>query len=202
MMKIILNYADTIKKIFAVSLMALIFSGCTTFEPAKINKKTGYIDSVFKSKPTITKKIQVKQYKQMALVVMGDDLKDSYKLFWIDSIKNLNYFNRVVDKERLDQWIFQKGFQDRAPGSTDPIALYKLFKLVGNFLIIKPTLYMEENWYVAKLQVITPQNNEIVFEVKDTAKNIGGLDQPLLYPMLNSFIKWMSDNDQDYNPRH
>lgn len=179
----------------------ILLAGCTTFSPAQIDKKTGYIPIPLEWEitPTISKKIKLADYKKFAVIVVGKYDPIVYKRFWLDSIRNIGYFDEVLDKEGLSSLIFRKNLQEKAINSTDPFNLYKLQKLLGNFLVIKPTfIFKGGDYYSAEMQVINPKNDVILFKIKNDAFNFSGLDHPLFYPMLNAFIKWVQENDKNY----
>ena len=111
---------------FLLSL-ALVMSGCsTTLKPRTLDATTGQFrtatklsaDSVKVNKPFVEK------YRALAYVKTDDSKAKQYNDFFVESLKNMGAFNRVVTKQELEMTVLELKLTDKVSnisGRSQPI---------------------------------------------------------------------------------
>jgi hypothetical protein len=142
----------------------------------------------------VAKNIDLHKYEDM-FYAQVDENDEQYQDFFKSSIENAKLFNRIVLKSDMEQMVLNKGLTDKITSVSDLIGLHHAQKHLGDFLVGElSTVWKGGHDYTAELKVIDPADGEVIFHAKNSAFNWDGLDQPLFYPLFNSFIEWANKN--------
>jgi hypothetical protein len=186
-------------KIILVAI-CLALSACGTTLKATKPDENGYFKTetkISKENILVSKDIDLSKYKQMMYVQVTED-NEQVEEFFKSSIENANVFDRVVVKSDMEQLILNKGLTDKVTSVSDLIGLHHAQKHLGDFLVGKLLVKWEGGYnFNGDLQVIDPEDGQVLFHVTHTAFNWDGLDQPLFYPLLNAFIDWTKEQQRN-----
>jgi hypothetical protein len=186
-------------RFFVLALLAMVLTGCGSTLKVTKPDANGYYKTTAKIKPEnilVAEKVDMQQYRPMFFAKI-DEKNAKYQDFFSASIKNTGYFDKVVTKQDLEQIILAKGLTDKVTSVSDMIGLHHARKNLGPFLVGELTTEWKGGYnFEADLKVVDPEDGKVVFQVKNTAFNWDGLDQPLFLPMFNAFIDWAKSNSK------
>lgn len=174
-------------------LCALFLTGCN----ATLQPRPTDADGLFPTSSLIDSdgiKIQKpfsSKYKSLVYIKTDDSKSVEYNDFFIQSIKNLDVFGRVLGKSDIESIVIQKDLSDKVGNVSDLVGLNRLAKEIGPFLIVTPYVEWKGGYnYLAQITAIDAETGETVLKLQNTAFNWAGLDKPLFYPLLNGFAEW------------
>jgi len=175
-------------------LFALIFAmGCSTTLKSRNIDATGrfptdnrlFSDSVKTVKPFLEK------YKALVYIKTDEVKAKRYNDFFVESFKNMGVFNKVAQKQDLENLVIESKLTDRVSNISDLIGLVQLQKQIGPFLVVEPFVEWKGGYnFFAHLKAIDPESGETVLLLEQNAINWSGLDDPLFFPLLNGFLQW------------
>jgi hypothetical protein len=170
----------------------LLLGGCsTTLKPTAVGE-TGYFDTNTKLiyDGIIIEKAFKPEYKKMIYVKTDED-NEKFKMFYLETFKNMNEFDSVFSKEELETLVFDRDLTGKVSSVSDKIGLHNLQKEIGSFLVVEPYADWKGGYdYIANLKVYDPETGKDVLVLENTAFNWAGLDKPLFYPLFNAFLEW------------
>lgn len=183
-----------IKKIFLM-LVLLSLTACTVGKVIPVDSKTGLYPAKSIAKVITSKPIDLDTRKSLILVPNNDD-------FVKGSIKNMNYFNEIIDYKELETRIIKANLTDKIPSINDKIGINNAAKHYKDFI-----------WFRFERISSDPSNPKMRFMLTDpiTAEDIfvtetdldyawkGVNDQYNWYPMFNSIIDYIKLNSKTYN---
>jgi hypothetical protein len=176
----------------AVLTIVLLASSCSSTLKAKKLDDSGYFPTSTKITQEDIKVQEPFNAKFLPLLYVKTDEKHiKYNDFFLQSFKNMNVFETVLDKESVENLVIEKELTDKVTSVSDKIGLYHLQTHIGAFLVVEPYFVWEGGYnYSADLKAFDPENGEVVFHVTNQAFNWAGLDKPLFYPLFNAFLDW------------
>jgi hypothetical protein len=177
------------------AVLAMSLTGCgTTLQVSKPDPSTGYYATLHKLAPS---DVRVEEkfdpvYKEMVYLKFdAQNPNPKFVKFFTESIRNLGTFKVVADKNQLQQLVIEKNLGDKIQNLDDVVALNKLSKETGPFLIVEPDATWQGGYsFNGTLKAIDSRTGKTVLWIDTNAINMAGLDSPLYYPMLNGFINW------------
>jgi hypothetical protein len=200
----------------------MLLSACGTLgesRVAPIDPKTGLLQSSQKlavAKVVVSKKLALRSYKDMA-VISSDDFSPMNSHFRPDNVKQLraiNFFDEVYGIDDLEKVVVANNLQDKVMTLRNWNGLRDLYRSYKPFLVIHFKCVDSGDIYY-RLIVTDPSTMEDVFvsEVKvhsqggyglmglltlgsgmNTGNKCTGYDQDTRYPLFNSLITWLSQN--------
>jgi hypothetical protein len=96
----------------------------------------------------------------------------------------------------MQEYIIEKGLAQIAPTS-ELASLHNLQKRIGAFLVGDFDLIRSDPrsvWYTFEVRIYNPVDGEKVLHIRHAALNWSGLDEPVLYPVLNAVLDWINEN--------
>src|SRR3990167_7012855 len=181
------------KYFLVISLLIATLSGCsTTYRIVPPDQRTGMIPTLGKvpsHEVKVDKKINLSAYQKLLVVGIRNEVppnseESGSNKFWIKSIENMNFFKHVVSTDDLALFLVQQGYGNKVPPDLfDLVALHKLQRIYGNFLLVDIILIdngADRDKLVFK--VIDPKDAKTYFEVQRKITNWVGLDENLFYP--------------------
>lgn len=181
-----------------VIVAAILLAGCSsTLRPASLDPKTGYIATPSSISHGGVEKIEKFEPKYLQLLYVKTDSK-SNKLndFYIRSFKNMGKFQQVLGKDELEAMVIQRGLAEKVQNISDLIGLKNLSNVIGPFLVVEPNAEFKGHYtFDASLKVTDAESGTVVLQLKNTAFNWAGLDEPLFYPLFNGFLDWTNGHE-------
>lgn len=182
------------KRMFiCAALAALMLTGCNATFQARPTDANGLFptSSLIDADGIKIQKPFSPQYKSLVYVKTDDSKTVEYNDFFIQSIKNLGVFDRVIGKSDIESIVIQKNLSDKVGNVSDLVGLNRLAKEIGPFLIVTPYVEWKGGYnFLGQITAIDAETGETVLKLQNTAFNWAGLDKPLFYPLLNGFAQW------------
>jgi len=176
-----------------VLLAALVpLAACTVGKAVKPNPETGYIgegEAAKMADTVLAKPVDLSRYGKLVVVTAGD--------FAEEQTRNLGRFDEVIDIEELQRRIVAADLGAKVPSVSDRIGLSNAAKHWQPFLWVR---YDEESRgakLYGRLVVTDAATLEDVFIAEKHLDYVwkGVNDQNTFYPMFNSLIAWLKDQD-------
>lgn len=124
----------------------------------------------------------------------GDDVAE-YAYFFKDSIIALNQFQNVYLTDDFELKIIKDGNSETIGEVSGPIGQTRAAEVYGPFMTATFLTERDGTYsYTATLTVRDAVDGRMLFQVRHSAFNWSGLDQPLFYPVLNAFADWVEAN--------
>ncbi len=178
---------------FCAAVVALCLAGCSSTLKPRPTDANGLFptSSLIDADGVKLQKPFSARFKPLVYVKTDDSKSIEYNDFFIQSIKNLDVFDRVVGKSDVESIVIQKNLSDRVGNVSDLVGLNRLAKEIGPFLIVTPYVEWKGGYnYMAQITATDAETGETVLKLQNTAFNWAGLDKPLFYPLLNAFAEW------------
>lgn len=189
-------------KAAAASMAILLIAGCGTTGKVIKPNSSGYLSTdsngtTEQAKTDIAEKINLADYKALALVTTGDS---AFK-----QIKELGIFSEVLDIKDLQARIIEKNLQDKVPSlaASDRIGISNAGKYYEKFLWIHFDIEKRDEKKIVKLIATEATSSRDVF-VAEREINTGVMalaygigapnDQNMWYPLFNSLVTWLKSN--------
>lgn len=179
-------------KLVLIPLILLLGACSTTLKPTALGE-TGYFDTNTKlaSDGIKTEEPFKPEYKKM-IYVKTDEKNEQFNTFYLETFKNMNEFESVLNKEEMEALVFNKGLASKVSSVSDKIGLHNLHKEIGSFLVVEPYAEWKGGYdYIANLKAYDPETGKDVLVIENEAFNWAGLDKPLFYPLFNAFLEWV-----------
>jgi hypothetical protein len=188
-----------------VFLLALIATGCsTTMKPRSLDPATGQFPTSSKLSADAVKanKPFDEKFRAMVYVKTDESKAKEYNDFFVESLKNMGTFNKVVTKEDLETLVLERKLTDRVSNISDLIGLNQLEKQIGPFLVVQPYVEWKGGYnFFAHLKAIDPETGGAVLLLEQNAFNWAGLDDPLFFPLMNGFLQWTQGKPISTTPK-
>lgn len=174
--------------------LAVAVTGCsTTLKPRALDTTTGQFqtDTKLSADSVKAQKPFVEKYKSLVYVKTDESKAKQYNDFFVESMKNMGTFNKVVTKQDLETLVLERKLTDRVSNISDLIGLNQLAKQMGPFLVVEPYVEWKGGYnFFAHLKAIDPESGETVLLLEQNAFNWAGLDDPLFFPLMNGLLQW------------
>lgn len=179
--------------------LALAVTGCST------TMKPRTLDTITRQFPTETKlsadsvktqKPFAEKFKSLVYVKTDESIKfphqaKQYNDFFVESMRNMGTFDKVVTKQDLEALVLERKLTDRVSNISDLIGLNQLARQMGPFLVVEPYVEWKGGYsFFAHLKAIDPESGETVLLLEQNAINWSGLDDPLFFPLMNGLLQW------------
>lgn len=184
-------------KVFRCTLAALVVamlaSACADVRPKPVDPVTGQFPA---SKTLDADAVQTikpfkDSYKKLVYLKVPDDRPIAFGQFYSTELTNMHVFDKVAMKSDLEAIVIQRNLSGTVPSISDMVGLHKLAEAIGPFLVVEPYVEWKGGYnFVAQLKATDPQTGETVLLLQQHAFNWAGLDGPLVYPLLNGFMRW------------
>jgi hypothetical protein len=182
-----------------VALVAafLLLSGCSSTMKAVKPDATGAFPTKDQLKPAeviVNEPIDLSPYRHLVYVQVGEK-SEVYETFIVDSIRNMDYFEKVLTKTGFEQELIASGKSDNVSNISDLIGLRGASKAYGPFLVVSTDVEWLGGYdFTASIKAIDPVTGRTLYHAKRKAFNWAGLDKPLFYPLFNGFLGWVNAN--------
>ena len=175
-------------------MLVLALTGCsTTLKPRSLDSSTGQFPTSTKLSADAVKvnKPFAEKHKALAYVKTDESKAKQYNDFFVESLRNMGTFGKVLTKQELEALVLERKLTDRVSNISDLIGLNQLGKQMGPFLVVEPYVEWKGGYnFFAHLKAIDPDSGETVLLLEQNAFNWSGLDDPLFFPLMNGFLEW------------
>lgn len=181
------------KKHTLILLLSITLYSCGSFLKVSELKNNGRFKA---SKVATTLKsvpFDIDTHKAL-LVVPTDD-------FFMGMAKNINYFDRVITTEELEQEIKKMGKQDAISSLSGLDRWSKAYEIYQPFLLIGGDIRDEEKTYF-QFKLINPSNKGELYVNKilyDLDRILWMTDKNTYNPLYNGLIEYIESNSKTYN---
>lgn len=199
----------TNRNLLIVLLVVALFSGCsTTFLPRSLNN-AGLFPTKKKIPPSSIRLVSPfhAEYRTLAYIMTDSwrfdkekwkytSVQDNfgsmpYDDFFVASISKTGVFANIVHKWDLELLVINRNLSEKITSISDMPGLQRLQQEIGTFLILQSHVRRKSsNEYFAEIKAIDPRAGEVVLLLQNSAFNTVGLDESLLFPLLNAFLQW------------
>ncbi len=179
------------QKLLSLAFLILV-TGCTSLKVVEIDPSTGFFPGA--KRATVVKNIAIEldNRKDLILVPNGD--------FTGAMVKNIGYFNQVIDFVELEKLIIKNSLTEEVPSVDDRIGLNKAAKAYKPFLWLRWGLRRDGSKEYRQIILTDPVSLEDYF-IAETFLDVvwaGVNDQNNYYPMMNSFIEYIKEHSDDF----
>lgn len=177
----------------AVLLAALVpLAACTVGQAVKPNPETGYIgtgDSAKMAQTVLAKPVDLTKYRKLVVVTAGD--------FAEEQTRNLAAFEEVIDIEELQRRIVAADLGEKVPSVSDRIGLSNAARHWQPFLWVRYDTENRGGKLYGRLVVTEAATLTDVFIAEKHLDYVwkGVNDQNTFYPMFNSLIAWLKEQE-------
>lgn len=188
---IIKEKIGTMYKYIPIILMALL-AGCTSMKVVKPDPQTGLFPATKTATITKNMNIDLDSKKALILVPNGD--------FTVNMVKNIGYFDEVINFEDLEKIIIKEDLTDSVPSVDDRIGLNKAAKAYKPFLWLRWDTRQDGSKKYTQLILTDPITLEDYFVTETYLDHVwaGVNDQNNFYPMFNAFVKYLKQQSESF----
>jgi hypothetical protein len=181
----------------ALIAVLLLLSACSSTMKAVKPDATGAFPTKDQLKPAevlVNERFDLSPYRRLVYVQVGEK-SEVYETFIVDSIRNMDYFEKVLTKTGFEQELISSGKSDNVSNISDLIGLRGASKAYGPFLVVSTDVEWLGGYdFTASIKAIDPVTGRTLYHAKRKAFNWAGLDKPLFYPLFNGFLGWVNAN--------
>jgi hypothetical protein len=181
----------------ALIAILLLLSACSSTMKAVKPDATGAFPTKDQLKPAeviVNERFDLSPYRRLVYVQVGEK-SEVYETFIVDSIRNMDYFEKVLTKTGFEQELISSGKSDSVSNISDLIGLRGASKAYGPFLVVSTDVEWLGGYdFTASIKAIDPMTGRTLYHAKRKAFNWAGLDKPLFYPLFNGFLGWVNAN--------
>jgi hypothetical protein len=198
------------KKVFTLALMLFIVGCSTNAEIVKREQNTGYFPSDVQAVVSISKDIDLDKHKSLILIPRKKDQTkvdtvykewESDEAFLYGMLKNIGYFNKIVDHNELERIIVTNNLGEQVPSIEDRVGLHNAT------IAYQPFLWLHwgntgghDNDKPIELILTNPVTNEDLFIAQTYWNDWDGVnDQNNWYPMINALIDYIDKNSKTFS---
>ena len=177
----------------AAMTIAVLACACADVKPKPVNPVTGQFPA---SKMLDADAVQTirpfrDSYKKLVYLKVPDDKPVAFGQFYSTELNNMHVFDKVAMKSDIEAIVIQRDLSGTVPSISDMVGLHKLAEAIGPFLVVEPYVEWKGGYnFIAQLKAIDPQTGETVLLLQQHAFNWAGLEGPMIYPLLNGFMRW------------
>lgn len=181
-----------------ISLIAalVLLTGCASkFQMLEIDGATGrFIDKA----PITQEEIKVNKpfagIKEIPFIYVhsASDVRDEQLLtaFTQDSLMKLD-FPRTIKEQELTQLVIKGGLSSEIQNLYHPIALHRLSKTIGPFLILQTSItYVSEARFRMDAVIFDPVSAEVIFSATRQKVVWASIEDEIFFPMMNVLKDW------------
>ena len=185
---------QSIKLILLATLIAFTTS-CTSGKVVKRTAETGYFPST--EKTIVLKSKQVNLDKQKTLLLVPNDE------FTIGMLKEIDYFDKVIDFDDLERLIVENNLGGKVPSVHSINGINKAAKAYQNFLWLRWRHPVEGDRYSTQLVLIDAETMHELFicETENSYQWSDADDQSNFYPMMNALVDYIDENSTSYTKK-
>ncbi len=184
-------------RVSMIALALIVLTGCSSTMKAVKPDANGSFPTKNALKPEeilVNEKLALSEYRKLAYIQIGDK-GETYEGFIIESVSNIGYFEKVLNKQGFEQVLIASGKSDEISNISDLIGLRQASKSYGKFLVVKTNVEWLGGYdFMASIEAIDPVTGKTHYLAKRKAFNWAGLDKPLFYPLFNGFLEWVNAN--------
>lgn len=187
-------YLQSIKLILLTTLI-IVTTSCTSGKVAKRTAETGYFPST--EKAIVLKSEQVNLDKQKTLLLVPNDE------FTIGMLKEIDYFDKVIDFDDLEKLIVENNLGEKIPSIDSITGINKAAKVYQNFLWLTWRHPVQDNRHSTQLVLIDAETMHELFlcETERDSQWDRGDDQSNSYPMMNALVDYIGKNSTSYTKK-
>lgn len=180
-----------IYKNITIMLMAFLV-GCTTLKVVEPDPQTGLFPASKSATVTKNVAIDIDSKRSLILVPNGD--------FTINMVKNIGYFDEVIDFVALEKIIIREKLTDVVPSVDDRIGLNKAATAYRPFLWLRWDSRQDGSKRYSQLVLTDPITLEDYFLAETLLDHVwaGVNDQNNFYPMFNAFVNYLKEHSADF----
>lgn len=174
------------------TIAAALLSGCSALKVVETDPITGYFPGDKRAAVVTNIPLDMDNRKDLILVPNDD--------FTGDMVRNIGFFDNVMNFEDLEKTIINENLTDAVPSVDDRIGLNKAAKAYKPFLWLRWDDRKDGSKHYGKLILTDPITLEDYF-VAETLLDFlwrGVNDQNNFYPMMNSFIDYLKENSREF----
>jgi hypothetical protein len=175
-----------------VLILVLAVSACTHFQVAQVDPKTGYFPTDTKADIIKNEKYDLDSMKSLILISSGS--------FVEGQVRNLNYFDKIINLDDLQTIIVQGGLQDKVSSTQDKIGINKAYTYYKPFLWLRYYIRSEGRRQYGQFILTDPKDMKDIFIAEKHLDYVwaGVSDQNTWYPLCNAFIDYMKENSKSF----
>jgi hypothetical protein len=180
-------------RIFLTLLITFTLSACGTFDQVvKMDSATGYFPTDVKA--TVVTATDTDLDKMRSLILVSNDN------FTGEMVKNIGYFDKVINFEDLEKILIQKDLTDQISSLKNKIGINKAAKSYKYFLWLRWKTRKEEEKEYSQLILTDPVTLEDIFICETYLDYVwsGVTDQDNFYPMMNALVDYIRANSSSY----
>lgn len=175
---------------YVMTALVMLLAGCTTMKVIEPDPQTGLFPASRTATVTKNVAIDIDQYRSLILVPNGT--------FTIGMVRNILYFEEVIDFEGLEKIIIREGLTESVPSVNDRIGLNRAAKAYKPFLWLRWDSRQQGSRKYSQLVLTDPLTLEDYFIAETYLDHIwtGVNDQNNFYPMFNAFVKYLQEHSR------
>jgi len=181
------------KKLIFILLLAA--SACTYGKVVEIDPTTGYFPSKGKADVIKHEKYDLDSMKALVLVTAST--------FFQGQVRNMKYFDKIINLDELQTIIVQEGLQDKVPSIRDKIGVNKAYVNYKPFLWLRYKTRQEGRREYGQFILTDPKDMKDIFIAEKYLDYLtygwaGVNDQRTWYPLCNALIDYIKANSRTY----
>ena len=181
------------KKVHVIIFLSIAVTSCGSFLKVSELNNNGRFKANKMAKTLKSVPFDLDAHK--ALLVVPNEA------FFIGMTKNINYFNRVISIQDLEQEIQKAGKLDALSSLRDMDRLHKAYEIYQPFLYLGGAIRDDYNLYL-QFELINPSSkeklyvNEILYDIDRVLRMT---DKNTFNPLFNGVIEYIESNSKTYN---
>lgn len=175
-----------------ILIFALTLGACTSLKVVELDPVTGYFPTENKAVVVTNKPFDLDARKSLLLVSNSE--------FEKNQIKNIGYFDEVINFKELEALIVKNNLGDKVSSVKDRIGLNNAAKYYKPFLWFRIDTRGTGNEQYVQFIITDPLTLEDYFVTETHLDRVwaGVNDQNNWYPMFNSLIDYIKANSKTY----
>lgn len=177
--------------LLALSVALLCSCNSTALQVVPIDQSTGYFPTTVKAH--VVKSVAIDLDSKKALLLAGGG-------FTAPMVRNIGYFDKVIDLEQLQRQIVQQKLSEQIPSVSDPIGISNASKKLGGFLWLHWHNRVDGSKKYMQLKLTDPTtlDDDFVAETYLDTFWTGVDDQHNTYPLINALIDYIKKNSKTF----
>ena len=173
-------------------ILLLTVSACSHFQVREVDPKTGYFPANTKADVIKNENYDLDSMKSLILISSGK--------FVEGQVKNMNYFEKIINLDELEKTIIEDGLQEKVPSISDKIGINKAYMNYKTFLWLHYNIRSEGNRQYGQFILTDPKDMKDIFVAEQHLDYFwaGVSDQTTWYPLCNALIDYIKANSKTY----
>jgi hypothetical protein len=161
---------------------------------SELDPETGRFPSNVEANIITNETVDLDSMKSLILVPDDD--------FVEGQIKNIGYFDEVINIDQLETIIIKNGLTEKVPSLQDKIGINKAYNAYKPFLWLRFDTRKEGNKSYAQFILTKPDTLEDLFVVEKYLDYVwnGVNDQNTWYPMFNAIVDYIDEQSTTWQP--